>query len=225
MKETRDMPIRSVIRLSVRKFPIVSATIISAINVAVLLVLFALPAASFAQTDTSSTIDTPALENQAERGGFIGSGRPDAFVGVDEIYHSTTRSSGASRQQTQTTRRPAATSSPAQRNTGTMTGMTQTGSGSDQTIRSSTRPELSRVDDASSNVQATLQRSIPAMETSLARIQGLRHGQVSLYTTPTGTTAILTGSVASPQDRRTAQHLLLLEPGINRVENQLDVRR
>jgi len=74
-------------------------------------------------------------------------------------------------------------------------------------------------------VQATLQRSIPAMETSLARIQGLRHGQVSLYTTPTGTTAILTGSVASPQDRRTAQHLLLLEPGINRVENQLDVRR
>lgn len=40
-----------------------------------------------------------------------------------------------------------------------------------------------------------------------------------------GDTAVLTGEAASPRDREMAELVLLLEPGIDKVDNQLTVRR
>jgi osmotically-inducible protein OsmY len=39
-----------------------------------------------------------------------------------------------------------------------------------------------------------------------------------------GAVVVLTGTVASERERRVAKQLLLLEPGINRVDNRLEIR-
>jgi osmotically-inducible protein OsmY len=62
------------------------------------------------------------------------------------------------------------------------------------------------------------------VESHLTRVNGIQNGQVSLTSSSSGTTAVLTGTVASEGERRVAQQLLLLEPGINRVENLLEIR-
>jgi len=61
-------------------------------------------------------------------------------------------------------------------------------------------------------------------EMQLARIRGIRDCQVSFADSPMGTTAVLTGTVASARERRVAEQFLLLEPGVNRVDNLLQVR-
>jgi len=159
---------------------------------------------------------TVQVENQSEQGGFVGSGRPTAFVGVDEIYNtsSSTRRSSA---RTATTARPRTATSAAQRQPGAARMSSALGSNNTQTIRSTTSL------DADMAVPHVWQ-SLTTAEVQLARIRGIRDGQVSIAKSPMGTTAVLTGTVASERERRVAQQILLLEPGINRVENLLQVR-
>ena len=189
------------------------------------LVFIVLSGSLFAQnvggtTGIGSMNSTVQVENQSELGGFVGSGRPTAFVGIDEIYNtssSTRRTSSSSAARTATTARPRTAISAVQRQPGAARTSSAFGYTGTQTIPSTTSLDL---DMAVPHVRQPLTTA----ETQLTRIRGIRDGQVSFTDTPMGTTAVLTGTVASDTERRVAQQLLLLEPGINRVENLLQVR-
>ncbi|MCL2006275.1 MAG: BON domain-containing protein [Planctomycetaceae bacterium] len=183
------------------------------------LLFVALPGSLFAQAANETTVATE-VQNLSAQGGFIGSGRPDAFVGVHEVYNRTSsasRTASTARLTTTTRPRAAATSSIATRQSGMLAGTGQLGTQNNQTVRSATALGFDRA-------TFPMQRLLPIIETNLARIQGIQDGQVSFTNSPTGTTAVLTGTVSSERERRVAQQLLLLEPGINRVENRLDIR-
>ena len=178
----------------------------------------------FAQTagETSaagSADSTFQVENQSELGGFIGSGRPTGFVGTDEIYNtSSTRStSSRSNARTTTTTRPRTTTSAVRRPQGTARTSSALGNTSTQTIRSTTSL------DADMAIPR-MRRPLTNAEMQLTRIRGIQEGKVSFSDSPMGTTAVLTGTVASERERKVAEQLLLLDPGINRVENLLQVR-
>jgi len=169
-------------------------------------------------TGVSVESDFMGVENVAALGGFIGGGSPNAFVGRDEIYRSgsssrSTRTTNTSRLAATTTARTrTAVTSTAQRQAGGGFGTSPFGS-NNQSIRSTTSLD-------SDMGSPSVQRLSPALETQLARLQGIQGSQVAL----TGSTAVLTGTVASNTERRVAQQLLLLQPGINRVDNRLEVR-
>ena len=186
--------------------------------------LFAQQSGSSASTSSISTEfgDSYAgVENvsAAAVGTFIGGGRPNAFVGTTEIYNtSSSRSASSSRQTTaaRTTARSVTTTA-ARRTTAATTRTAQAGSANNQTIRSITSIDFDFV-TPSSRMQSD------AVTTHLNRVNGIQDSQVAFRNSPQGTTAILTGTVASARERNVAQQLLLLEPGINRVENRLELR-
>jgi len=66
--------------------------------------------------------------------------------------------------------------------------------------------------------------TIETIESGLNRIQGIQDSQIVFKGSPTGATAVLTGTVASDRERRVAKQLLLLAPGVSRVENLLEIR-
>ena len=184
------------------------------------LMVVAFPALLYAQqSGAGATGTSTTVENQSEQGGFIGGGAPDNFVGVHEIYlrnTRTTRTAGTTRQ-TVATARPRTTTTAAQRQASTATRTATAQGTAGQTIRSATSLD-------SDIVVPSIQRPLPEIETNLSRIRGVQDGQVSFTSLPTGTTAVITGTVSTERQRRVAQQLLLLEPGINRVENLLEVR-
>ena len=193
-----------------------------------LLVFVVLPGSLFAQGGGGGTTAggaTAAGEGLSAQGGFIGVGQPIGFVGVHEIYNRTTGASRTSTARQTTAVRPRTTvaATAAQRRPGTMLGGAQFGNlGGNQAIRSTTSPDFAPTDFNSGGL--SMQRPLPTIEMGLTRIQGMRDSRVSLTDSPTGTKAVLTGSVSSERERRVAQQLLLLEPGINRVENLLEIR-
>jgi len=171
-------------------------------------------------TGIGSTNSTVQVENQSELGGFVGSGRPTAFVGIDEIYNTSSsarRTTSSSAARMATTARPRIATSAAQRQAGAARMSSALGNTGTQTIQSTTSldPDM---------VVIQVRQPLTTAEVQLSRIRGIRDGQVLFSDTPMGTTAVLTGTVASERERRVAQQLLLLEPGINRVENLLQVR-
>ena len=167
---------------------------------------------------------TNVSEQAAAQGSFVGSGRPSAFVGIDEVY---TGSSASSRSSANSSRRTTTTSRPAARTTmqrrAAQPGAARSnmfGGSNNQFIRTVTSIDF---DVASPSPQNRLIMA-GAVESSLNRIQGIQDGQVTFKDSPTGTTAVLTGTAASERERRVAQQLLLLEPGIHQVENLLEIR-
>ena len=167
---------------------------------------------------------TTTVENQAAQGGFIGVGSSTGFVGVHDVLNRLSTRTTSTARATTAAARPrtaVATTSAAQRRA-TTAGTSQFGGAGNQTIRSATSFDFAPFDVNSGGL--SMQRPLPAIETSLARIQGIQDSQISVTNSQSGTTAVLTGSVASDRERRVAQQLLLLEPGINRVENLLEVR-
>ena len=203
------------------------------------LVLAAIPMPLFAQMASSAGsassgqsasgqsndlgIDVQNVSEQASsRGEFIGSGRPTYFVGIDEVFSSTparsTTNSAARRQTTPQRSTVRSSTAAAQRRTGMMSGISQSGNANTQGIRSISTFDL--------NAMTTLSQrpNQKVVEANLARIQGIQEGQITFTHSPTETTAVLTGTVASERERKVAQQILLLEPGINRVENLLEIR-
>jgi len=187
-----------------------------------LLVFAALPAPLLAQVGgatggvSAPTIAT-TVESQVEAATFVGGGRPSAFVGTADIFTRTASSSRTTRTATTTTR-PRTMTTAVQRQTSAASRMTAvSGNLAGQVIQSATSFDFDLT-------APRMQRPLPAIETGLTRIQGIQDGQVALAASPAGTTAVLTGTVASDRARRVAQQLLLLEPGIDRVENLLEVR-
>jgi len=184
-----------------------------------------LPASLFAQSvgGTSSGSSSETVTNLSEVGGFIGSGRPEVFVGTGELFNSTSSTRNASSttrarntRATTTQRRTATSTAAMQRRAGTLGGFSSLGS-SNQTIRSITSLD-------SDIAVAPAQRPLPAVDSHLSRIPGIEDGRVTFNQSSQGTTAIIKGTVASDRERRVAQQLLLMEPGIDRVENLLKVR-
>ena len=196
---------------------------------ALFLTLVVLPASLFAQgissvgTSSSSSSSSPEVTNLSEAGGFVGGGRPDVFVGTTDFDQPSSASRTASstsrntRTTTATTRPRTATTAAARSRVGMTAGIASLGTSSNQTIRSATSLD-------SDMIISPTQRHQPVVDTYLARLHGIRDGQVSYTPSPQGTTAVLKGTAASERERRVAQQLLLLEPGINWVENLLEIR-
>ena len=151
-------------------------------------------------------------------GTFIGGGRPTAFVGTTEIYAtSSARATSTSRQAApRTTVRPASTATQRQATMSSAGRNNQTGSTNNQTIRSASSLDFDFV--------MPPQRVQLITAAHLNRVPGIQDSQITFISSPNGTTAVLTGTVASDRERRVAQQLLMLEPGIHRVENRLDIR-
>jgi|GEM_PF-1570599 len=154
------------------------------------------------------------------QGTFVGGGRPTTgFVGATEIYNTgSSRSSNTARQTTaaRTAVRPVTTT--AQRRATTPTSRaTQAGSLNNQIIRSVTSIDFDAT-MPSWQIQPT------TVATYLNRVPGIQDSQVTFRNTPAGTTAVLTGTVASERERKVSQQLLLMQPGITRVENLLELR-
>lgn len=191
-------------------------------GIALFFMLIAVPAPLFAQQGSRSNASSSNTEvvNVSAQGGFVGGSKPDYFVGIDEVFdasaiRSTTRSNN---RLTTTTRRTVRTTTTAQRRAGVTGGVSQLGSLGTQTVPSVSALDLSIAGSALQRPQQM------AVEANLTRIQGIQNGQITFANSPAGTTAILTGTVASEGERRVAKQLLLLEPGIDRVENLLEVR-
>jgi len=201
------------------------------IGIIVFLMFIVLPTSLFAQgggTTTSSNSGLSAdfgdtfqgVTNLSEQGGFIGSGRPEYFVGFDEIYGGSTassRSRTASTARATTTTRPRTVTATAQRGVRTAAGTAQLGNLNNQTVRAATSLDVDIVISAA-------RRQLPPIESYLARLQGLHNNQISYADSPQGTTAVITGTVTSDRERRVAKELLLLQPGIDRVENRIEIR-
>jgi len=167
---------------------------------------------------TSPTVTT-SVDNQVEAAAFVGGGRPDAFVGTTDVFTRTATTSRTTRTVTTTARARTATAT-TQRQAGTASRITAaSGTQAGQTIQSATSLDFDFTLSPSS-----LQRTQPAIATGLTRIQGIQDSQLSLTASPIGTTAVLTGTVSSDRARKVAQQLLLMEPGIQRVENLLEIR-
>ena len=155
-------------------------------------------------------------------GTFVGGGRPTTgFVGMTEIYGTgSNRSSGSSRTSTAartTTARPVTTT--AQRRATTPTSRAaQTGGVNNQTIRSATSIDFDAMIPSPQIPPTTVATHLNS------RIPGIQGSQITFRSSPMGTTAVLTGTAASERDRKVAQQFLLMEPGISRVENLLELR-
>jgi len=201
------------------------------LRIILFLLVVALPVASYAQgvnvgtgTTNASAINTQfgntfqGVENVSESGGFIGSGRPTGFVGVDEFHNN----SRANNRRTTTPARQVSRAATPQRRTAMQTGTAgQNAMGSNnQSIRSVASVDIDVAVSASRERLPTAK----TLESSLNRIHGIQGGQVTFRSSPTGMTAVLTGTVASERERRVAQQLLLMEPGIDQVENLLEIR-
>ena len=176
-------------------------------------------------SSTSSFSDsTPGVENQAQTATFVGGGKPDAFVGTVDIYASffgasrTARStSRASAARATTTSRPR-TSATTSRVAGTTMGLTsQAGGVNSQTVRA-----LTSFDDGFTF--STERAAQPTIESYFARIQGVQDMQLSFTNSLQGATAVVSGAVPTVRERRVVQQMLLLEPGIDRVDNRLEIR-
>ena len=205
-----------------------------------LLIFLVVPGLIFAQQGTATNQGTNAnqsmntdfgssyqgvenvSEQAAQQGNFVGSGRPSSFVGVDEVYNSggaaNASRAASSRRQTTTTRTVRST---AQRRTTTATGGARSNllGNSNQFVRA-----VASVDFDVPASSWTPQAVVGPVGSSLKRIQGLQDSQITFQSSPTGTIAVLTGTVASKTERRVAEQRLLLEPGISRVENLLEIR-
>jgi len=176
-------------------------------------------ATSSINTDFGSSFGGVANVSEQSVGTFIGGGRPTVgFVGNVEIYSTGSNRSSTARTTSSTARTTTAraVTTTAQRRAATTARTTQTGANA-QTIRSLTAIDFDFVMPSQRVQTATV-------ETHLNRVTGIQDSQVALQSSPVGTTAVLTGTVDSDRGRRVAQQLLLMQPGISRVENLLEIR-
>jgi len=164
------------------------------------------------------------VENVSETavGTFIGSGAPSAFVGIDEVYNAGSSNASrvaSNRRPTTTTRttRPITQSRTAARPSATRSNSM---GNSNQFVRAVTAIDFDVTPPSLSGLWSTT----GSVESGLKRIQGMQDSRVMFKSSPMGTTAVLTGTVASERERKVAQQLLLMEPGVSRVDNLLEIR-
>ncbi|GHT17930.1 hypothetical protein FACS1894189_4790 [Planctomycetales bacterium] len=163
-------------------------------------------------TDFGTTIETPTAQefDQPASRGFIGSGKPDGFVGVDEIYESTSSNSSSSNRQTVTSNRSTNRQTVRRTTNRTSTSSRTSGTSGGRTVRAATTADFDYI-----SVQPS-QRTVE-MLSHLSRLPNLEDVEIQLGSTPGGTVATLTGTFTSEKQKKLATQLLLLEPGVDKV--------
>ncbi|MDR0521836.1 MAG: hypothetical protein LBH00_08315 [Planctomycetaceae bacterium] len=172
---------------------------------------------SFSSGLSSELIPTSqAIDNPSNRE-FIGAAVPGGFVGTDDVNASSSTTSSR-RQSSTTTARTTSRTTTARRTTaaaGTAGRTASSTSGTSVRAATSTDFEFTPVYAA---------ERLTVIQNRLTRIPGIAQGQIALQNSPAGTTAVLTGIVKTEKERKLAKQMLLLEPGIDSVDNRLEVR-
>ncbi|MDR2114962.1 MAG: BON domain-containing protein [Planctomycetaceae bacterium] len=161
--------------------------------------------------DTSTSLNTQA---------FVGRDSSVPFVGREEVTLGTTTSSRKTSPTTTSARR---TTSSRMTSNRSMTSRSASGinsSNNGRTVRAVTQAEVTfsptDIQHRTIKFQSRITR-LPSLHSTPEQIN------VKLENTPQGNIATLTGTVASERERKVIKHLLLLEPGIDKVENKLSV--
>ena len=176
-------------------------------------------------SDSSSTAGVTNIAAQASsQGTFIGSGAPSAFVGIDTIYAGSSASrrtsTNSSNRRVTTASRPVARTTAQRRTTQSGAARSNLMGNNNQFIRAVTSIDFD-VPTSPALDRVTMSETIVS---SLKRIEGIQDSRVTFQNSPTGTTAVLTGTVASKRESDVAKQYLLMEPGVSRVENLLEIR-
>lgn len=150
---------------------------------------------------------------------FVGVNDSVPFIGREEVFGTSTsstrtsnvRSMSSSSRRTTTTRRSTSRSMTAGRSGSTTSG---------REVRAATTTDF-----AFSPMEVGSREA--SFRTRMGRLPNFRvipdQVSIQLAQTPTGTVATLSGTVPSTRDRRLIQQLVLLEPGIDKVDNKLEV--
>ena len=170
-------------------------------------------------TALTSTQDTPEFQGFQSLGSstFIGVPNTSTFIGTEQSFDpSTSTSSRRSTPTTSTARRTTTTTRMSTSRTNTM-GRTSRSMSDPRSVRSVASSEVAfspmSVDD----------RSV-AIQTRITRIPNFRSGPDQVAVRMEGNVVTLTGTVATSHERKLAEQLVRLEPGVGTVENRLTVK-
>ncbi|MDR1964462.1 MAG: BON domain-containing protein [Planctomycetaceae bacterium] len=179
--------------------------------------------------DTGMTLETTELPEFSgfrplEPGTFVGVDLDVPFVGTDPQPNRSNSSTGSqatqnSRSTTSSSRRTTASRMTSSRTTAGGRMGTSTTSGN-RTVRAATTTDFDFVPTKPDH-------RLVDFKTQLTRLPNLqvipKQIDIQFDNTPTGNIATLSGTVSSERERRVIKQLLLLQPGIDKVENKLAV--
>lgn len=174
-----------------------------------------------APTSLEGTTDTPTFEGfqSLEAPDFVGVNPDSPFVGreaSDRQSKSTSFQSYGS--QSTSTRRTTSSRTTSSRTTGSRTGIGSNTGGRE--VRAATATDFAfsplEVDHRTTDFRRRMTR-LPNVRVVPDQVD------IKLNNTPAGNVATLTGTVPTARDRKLVQQLLLLEPGIDKVDNRLVV--
>ncbi|MDR1271028.1 MAG: hypothetical protein LBK82_16055 [Planctomycetaceae bacterium] len=173
-------------------------------------------------TEFGSTIETPTFQGFQDPTSqdFIGRDSSIPFMGrVREPF--TDRQTSTSNRRTvatTTTRRTTASRMTSSRSMSTARSGLNSSSANGRTVRAATQAEFALL-------PIDVYHRTTEFQTRITRLPNLHiipeQIGVNLESTPQGNVATLTGAVPSERERKVMKQLLLLEPGIDKVENKL----
>ena len=170
-------------------------------------------------TVLSSTQDTPEFQGFQTLGNskFIGVPTSSTFIGTEQSFDpSTSTSSRRATTATATTRRPITASRTSTSRISTMNRTSRT-TNNPRSVRSVTSTEFVLSSAETNDLTA-------AIQTRLSRLPNFQAASEQIAVRMAGGVTTLTGAVATPRDRKLAEQLLRLEPGVGVVDNQLTVK-
>ncbi|MDR2441186.1 MAG: hypothetical protein LBE12_17635 [Planctomycetaceae bacterium] len=173
-------------------------------------------------SDLGSTIETPAFQGFQDTTSqtFIGRDSSVPFIGREEAFSDRQTSTNNKRTTTTATSstRRTTSSRTSSRSMTSRSASGQNSSSSGRTVRAVTQAEVAfspmEVNHRTTEFQTRITR-LPNLHILPEQIS------VKQESTPQGNIATLTGTVSSERERKIMKQLLLLEPGIDKVENKL----
>jgi hypothetical protein len=177
---------------------------------------------SSTSTEFGTTIETPEFQGfDTSSQTFIGIPDSTTFVGVDDAFAGQSRATSA-RRNTTTTRTTTSRRTTASRGT-TRSAMGSSYGANNASVRAATTTDF---EISPFNLE---DRQI-AFQTRLTRLPQLnlsdipKQVDIKFGNSTDGTVAVLNGTVSTEREKRVMKQLLLLEPGVDRVENKLVVK-
>ncbi|MDR0869750.1 MAG: hypothetical protein LBN39_03065 [Planctomycetaceae bacterium] len=172
--------------------------------------------------ELGSTVELPEFQGfQTSTQTFIGIPDTAQFVGVDDMTSASGRTSAtSSRRNTSTTRSATSRRTSSSRTSASRTMAGRSGLNSNtRSVRAETTADFGFSPLEVANRETVFRTRLPRLNLSIVPEQL----DVKIGSTPEGTVATLNGTVATQRDRKLLQQLLLLEPGIDKVDNKLTV--
>lgn len=169
-----------------------------------------------------STVDMPEFQGfETQQQTFVGIPDNASFVGVDDVSSGnnnvTSSRRNTSTRRTTTTRRTTSSRMSASR---TSMGRSTANSRNSTSVRATTTADFGFSPLGVAGRENAFRTRLPRLNLSVVPEQL----NVQVNSKPEGTVATLNGTVATQRDRKLIQQLLLLEPGIDKVDNQLVIR-